>query len=93
MTDEQTLLSRGRQIRLEPMPPGLWGVVLGVGLAMLAPLAGFLIGSILGVGDGTGLSPLVVWLTVGIAIGGVGLVAACFAGVRLYRHLHATPEN
>lgn len=88
MTDDQTLTSQGRQIRLEPMPPGLWGVVLGVGLGMLAPLMGFLIGSILGVGDGT-VSPLALGLVVGIVIGGFGLLWAMLAGVRLYRHFRS----
>ena len=38
----------GRPVVLEPTPPGLWGVLLGVGLAALAPLFGFLIGGVLG---------------------------------------------
>lgn len=86
MTDEQTTPARGRPIRLEPMPPGLWGVILGVIAGVLAPLGGFLIGSILGVGSG-GLSPLALSLLIGIVIGGAALLIALLSGIRLYRGL------
>lgn len=92
MTDDHTLTSKGRQIRLEPVPPGLWGVILGVALGLLAPLMGFLIGSILGVGDGT-TSPLALGLVVGIVIGGFGLLWAMLAGVRLYRHFRSVNSD
>lgn len=85
MIDEPTVPSPGRRIRLEPTAPGLWGVILGVGLGLLAPLSGFLIGTILGVGDG-GFSPLAIGLLIGIVVGGLGLLVALFAGVRMYRH-------
>ena len=37
----------GRPVVLIPAPPGLWWVLLGALVAVLAPLFGFLIGTIL----------------------------------------------
>lgn len=39
MSDEMTLDSQGRHIRLDPLAPGLWGVILGVVLGALAALS------------------------------------------------------
>ena len=87
-TPTQSGETRGRQIRLEPLPPGMWGVVLGVALGVLAPLGGFLIGSILGPGAlGAPIAPMFLSLFVGIVIGALGILAAMFAGYRLVRHL------
>jgi len=61
----------GRPVVLEPTPPGLWGVLLGVGLAALAPLFGFLIGGVLGRGDPAegSFDPLALSLFIGIVVG------------------------
>ena len=94
MSDETTLESQGRHIRLEPLAPGLWGVILGVVLAGLAPLFGFLIGTILGPGDpGEAINPMFWALFLGIIVGALGLLVAGASGVRLYRHLNATKAS
>jgi hypothetical protein len=66
----------GRPIVLEPMPPGWWLVIGGVVLAALAPLFGFLVGSMIGEGDGDGLSPIYLFLLLGFLVGGVGILVA-----------------
>ena len=49
----------GRPVRLVPTPRGFWMTLLGVVVAILAPLFGFLIGSASGMPDGDPLlSPL-----------------------------------
>lgn len=80
----------GRPVVLVPTPPGLWMVLLGVFVAMLAPLFGFLWGGTFGSGaDDQVLSPIYIGLFVGVLVGAVGVVVALFGGVRLYRHNHA----
>ena len=87
MTDELTQ-TPGRQIVLEPLAPGLWGIIVGVVFAALAPLGGFLVGSILGPGQtGSNLNPMFLSLFVGIILGALSLLLAAFNGYRLYRHL------
>lgn len=83
---DDTIPPPGRPVLLEPTPPGLWAVILGATVAVLAPLFGFLVGAALGPGDGgTAMSPLFLWLFVGVIIGGVGVIAALTGGWRLYR--------
>lgn len=90
MSDDLTLQSQGRQIRLEPLAPGLWGMILGLVLAALGPLFGFLGGSIIGPGPGgASLNPMYLSLFVGILAGALGLAVAAFNGYRLYRHMNA----
>lgn len=78
-TDPDTraeLSNTGRPIVLEPLPPGWWPVIGGTVLAALGPLFGFLVGSMIGQGDGEGLSPLLLSLLGGFLLGAVGIAAA-----------------
>ena len=84
----------GRRVVLESTPPGLWRVLLGVALAALAPLLGFLVGGIRGAGKvGDKVDPMFISLFLGIVIGGVGLLIAVSGGTRLWRHFHATEQD
>ena len=90
MSEQQELPARGRPVVLKPNPPGLWWVLLGVGLAGLAPLFGFLIGSMIGVNDTpSGNDPIFVGLSLGLIIGGAGVAWAIAGGVRWWRSEHA----
>ena len=71
-----TDLGAGRPVVLVPMPPGWWMVIGGTVLAALGPLFGFLIGSMVGEGDGEGMDPIQLWLLLGFLAGGVGVAAA-----------------
>lgn len=83
---DETFPPPGRPVILEPTLPGLWSVILGVSVAVLAPLFGFLVGSAMGPGDGgTDMSPLFMGLFVGVVIGGIGVIAALAGGWRMYR--------
>lgn len=94
MNDDQSVETRGRQIRLEPLPPGTWGLLLGVALAVLAPLAGFLIGSIRGPGaPGAPVDPMFLSLFVGIVVGALGIVGALFFAYRLVRRFGAAADR
>lgn len=84
--NDKELPARGRPVVLEPNPPGLWSVLLGVGIAGLAPLFGFLIGSIIGDDESpTGNDPIFLGLTLGLIIGAAGLAWAVSGVVRLWR--------
>ncbi len=63
----------GRPVVLEPMPAGWWLVIGGTVLAALAPLFGFLVGSMIGEGDGDGMDPIQLWLLLGFLVGAVGV--------------------
>ncbi|GGL15568.1 hypothetical protein [Planomonospora parontospora] len=80
-----------------PERRGLRTMVLGSILAVLAPLAGFLGGSMAGHGSGvTGLSPLFLWMFGGLIIGAVGAVVAITGGLRWARARHtrqASPQR
>lgn len=79
----------GRPVRLVPSPPGFWTTLLGVGLAAIAPLFGFLAGSTLGSSEGEGLfTPLYWGLFIGVILGGIGVVIAAVGGRRLWRHFN-----
>ena len=72
----------GRPIRLTPVPRGFWLVLLGGGVAVLAPLIGFLVGTVLGVDEViVGTSPIFLFLFIGFLVAGAGLAAALF-GIR-----------
>lgn len=70
----------------DPVPPGFWMTILGVVLAVFAPLAGFLGASTTGAtlkGDTMGI-----WLIVGLVIGGLGVLGAFTGAQRWWRATH-----
>lgn len=73
-------LGAGRPVVLQPMPPGWWLVIGGTVLAALGPLFGFLIGSMIGEGDGDGMDPIQLWLLLGFLAGAVGVAMALMGG-------------
>ncbi|WP_226437069.1 MULTISPECIES: hypothetical protein [Rhodococcus] len=79
----------GRRIVLEPVPPGFWAIVGGAIVAALAPLFGFLVGSMIGLGDDGDTAPLFLALIVGILVGGAGVGAAVLGARRYLRHRRA----
>jgi hypothetical protein len=86
---EPDTLKTGRPVVLEPTPPGMWRVLLGGAVAVLAPMLGFLVGSIFGAGTiGDSIDPMFLSLFTGIVIGGVGVLVALSGGARLWSHLH-----
>ena len=79
----------GRRVVLEPTPPGTWRALLGLGLAVLAPLFGFLFGGIFGAGEpGDKVDPMFLSLFIGIVIGGIGVLVALGGVARLWTHYH-----
>ncbi|MFD1505985.1 hypothetical protein ACFSBG_09920 [Georgenia yuyongxinii] len=65
---------------------GLRAVVLGAVLAVLAPLFGFLGGTMAGAPtDTAAVDPIYLWLWAGLVLGGVGAVVAFVGGLRLLR--------
>lgn len=86
---EEHVISPGRPVRLVPTAPGFWMTVLGVCIAALAPLFGFLLGSMLARPEGDVMFDAVyTGLFVGVIIGGIGVALAVWGGVRLWRHTH-----
>ncbi|GAA3347307.1 hypothetical protein GCM10020358_61590 [Amorphoplanes nipponensis] len=86
-TDPGPVPEPGRRIRLTPVPPGVWLVVLGGGVAVLGPLFGFLIGTVLGTERETlGMSPIYLFLFLGFLVAGAGLGLAGLGVRRILRH-------
>lgn len=71
---------------IEPVPPGFWMTILGVVLAVLAPLAGFLGGS--SSGAVTKENALGLWLISGLVIGGLGVLLAFTGATKWWRASH-----
>lgn len=65
--------------------PGIHRIILGTVIAVLAPLFGFLGGSMVGAEGGETVQPLYYWLMGGIVVGGIGTLIAIVGGVRLVR--------
>lgn len=69
-----------------PTQRGIWMIVFGSVLAVLAPLAGFLGGTKAGasVAD-QDIDPLLQWLIAGLGIGGIGVLLASVGMLRWVR--------
>ncbi|MCT1430274.1 hypothetical protein M3F57_03665 [Brachybacterium muris] len=86
-TEHDAPVPPGRPVHLVPTPPGLWRVLLGVVVALLAPFFGILIGSGIGAAEGGNrMDPLYWGFFIGGLIGIVGLVAAGMGAMSLIRH-------
>lgn len=84
--EPQPLNEEGRQIRLVPLAPGFWWVLLGAGALTLGPLFGFLAGTMAGTDQElAGMAPIFFFLFVGFMVAGLGLGAILF-GVRRLLH-------
>jgi len=65
---------------------GVGWIIIGTAVALLAPLTGFLGGTIVGSSGGAGeLDPLFLWLFVGMVIGGIGGGVALMGALRWNR--------
>ena len=60
-------------------------IVVGAVVALLAPLAGFLGGTMVGSSTVGDFDPLFVWLFVGMVVGGIGGVVAIIGALRWNR--------
>ena len=84
---------KGRPIRLTPVAPGVWLVLLGGGVLVLGPLFGFLIGTILGTeGEILGMSPMFLFLFLGFLVAGAGLGTATLGVRRILRSRTTTAD-
>jgi hypothetical protein len=87
---ELTTSSDGRQVTLTPVAPGIWLIIGGGVVAALGPLFGFLVGSMLGSGTDTGdLSPIYLFLFIGLVVGGLGVGAVLLGARRVIRDRRA----
>ena len=95
LTDpELNASSAGRQVRLTPVPPGIWLIIGGGLLAALGPMFGFLIGSVMGsTTDRNDLSPIYLFLFGGIAVGGLGIGAVLLGARRVIRERRESPAR
>ena len=72
---------------------GVRSIILGSLLAVLAPLGGFLGGSMAGTsGPLDDVDPLVLWLVVGMVVGGVGVAIAVRGGLVWVRANYSRPQ-
>lgn len=82
-------IAPGRPVRLVPTAPGFWMTLLGACLAAVAPLFGFLLGSMRGRPDANlAMDPIYLGLFGGVLVGAVGVLLAVLGGVRLWRNAH-----
>jgi len=66
-------------------------IVIGAIVALLAPLAGFLGGTMVGSSGTVGeFDPLFVWLFLGMVVGGIGAVVAITGALRWNRANHGS---
>ncbi|MGA4670358.1 hypothetical protein ACPCG0_11290 [Propionibacteriaceae bacterium Y1923] len=87
---QPSLPKPGRPVVLEPLAPGVWTLILGAALAVLAPLFGFLIGTTYGPGDGSrAINPIELGLIAGVIVGGIGVAIALVGAWRLIQRSRA----
>ena len=94
-TDPDPGPEKGRPIRLIPVAPGVWLVILGGGVMVLGPLFGFLVGTILGTdGETLAMSPIFLCLFLGFLVAGAGLGTAILGIRRILRsRITSQPEQ
>ncbi|GIH81503.1 hypothetical protein [Planobispora longispora] len=89
MPEPTPVRQSGTASREPRSPRGIRAVILGALLAGLAPLAGFLGGSMAGHSGGeTGMSPLFLWMFGGLIVGAIGAVIAIMGALRWMRTRH-----
>jgi hypothetical protein len=95
MTTEPELTPNpGRPIRLTPVPPGVWLIIGGGVVAALGPLFGFLVGTMMGGTTDTGdLSPIYLFLFLGILVGGLGVGPVMLGVQRVLRERRTPPHS
>jgi hypothetical protein len=92
-TNADPLHEPGRPIRLIPVAPGFWLVLMGAGVMVLGPLFGFLIGTTLGPDSETlEMSPIFLFLFLGFLVAGAGLGVALLGVRRLARTRRAAEQ-
>jgi len=66
--------------------PGLWLIIFGCLIMLLAPLTGFLGGTMFGsVGGELDINALTWWLVAGLGVGGVGVLVTALGVMRWVR--------
>jgi uncharacterized membrane protein len=69
---------------------GMWQVILGAAVAVLAPLAGFLGGTMAGSQDpDERVDALLAWMVGGIIVGGIGALVALVGGLRWHHNIRS----
>lgn len=84
MSEERSPGTAGRDLDHSAVP----AMIIGALVAVLAPLAGFLGGTVVAQPDSADTSavdPLYLWLFAGLVIGGVGALVAFLGGLRWVR--------
>ncbi|MDJ0358233.1 hypothetical protein [Paenarthrobacter sp. PH39-S1] len=77
---------QGSPLRVKENRPGIKLIIPGAILLFLAPLAGFLGGTMVGSpGAIGGLDPLFLWLFIGMVVGGIGGAVALLGALRWVR--------
>ncbi len=72
---------------------GLWAMIFGGIVALLAPLAGFLGGSVVGSSAGESLDSMALWLVGGLAVGAVGGFVVCLGALRWFKDQRSQPAG
>ena len=73
--------------------PGVRLMILGAIVAVLAPLGGFLAGSIVGsTTEVASVDAQFAWMFAGLLVGGIGTLVLCFGVLRWTRAVRQQPE-
>ena len=94
MTTDNDPVPAGRPIRLVPMAPGVWTILLGSGVMLLGPLFGFLFGTMVGTEPETwGMSPIFLYLFIGFIVAGLGLGVVLLGARTVIRNMPPWDES
>lgn len=86
-------IAPGRPIVLEPVAPGIWLIIGGTTIAVLGPLFGFLIGTMMGPSESSNLDPIYLFLFIGIVIGGIGTAMVLLGLWKVFSRARRNPER